>query len=122
MKKISLSMLIFASVFALFLTVHTGASAEDLDALKERAEQGDTDAQLGLGRMYFDGRGDYRGTIPEPPLGSKKPRNKETRTHSTKLAIYTTMDWACRRTRSGPPRGRKKPRNKDTQTHSTYLV
>ena len=72
MKKISLSMSIFASVFVLFLPVHTGISAEDLDALKERAEQGDTDAQLDLGRMYFDERGDMPPDYPRAAAWFKK--------------------------------------------------
>lgn len=57
MRKDLFPALIFASVFVLLFTCQTGTSAEDLDTLRERAEQGDADAQHSLGFMYLEGRG-----------------------------------------------------------------
>ena len=57
MRKDLFPALIFASVFVLLFTCQTGTSAEDLDTLRERAEQGDADAQFGLGFMYEVGQG-----------------------------------------------------------------
>ena len=66
MKKHLFPVLIFASVFVLLFTFQTGTSAEDLDTLRERAEQGDAIAQFNLGVMYDNGRGvtqDYARAI-----------------------------------------------------------
>ena len=57
MKKDLFPALIFASVFVLLFTCQTGTSAEDLDTLRERAEQGDAGAQFKLGDMYALGWG-----------------------------------------------------------------